>query len=283
MSIFRKSNFWYNKSQRNGIFFLLLIIIGLQLGCFFIDFTEKKGISATEKEWFYLEKETDSLQKLTKKTVKIYPFNPNFITDFKGYSLGMSTTELDRLYQFRKQGKYVNSTKEFQQVTKVSDTLLSKIQGYFKFPKWTTKKQVISTPKKAIPIRDINKVNASDFRIVKGIGEKLGQRIITYREKLQGFSYNNQLYEVWGLDRNVADEVLKKFVVMQKPIIKKININTATFKEVLRIVYIDYQLCKKIFNYRDEVAELQSIEELKNIEGFPLGQFEKIILYLDAK
>ncbi len=70
---------------------------------------------------------------------------------------------------------------------------------------------------------------------------------------------------------------------MQKPIIKKINVNTATFKEVLRIVYVDYQLCKKIFNYRDEVAELQSIEELKNIEGFPLGQFEKIILYLDAK
>ncbi|MBS9766736.1 MAG: helix-hairpin-helix domain-containing protein [Flavobacteriaceae bacterium] len=283
MSIFRKTHFWYNKSQRNGIFFLLLIIIGLQLGYFFIDFTGKKGISATEKEWFYLEKETDSLQKLTKKTVRIYPFNPNSITDFKGYSLGMSTIELDRLYRFRKQGKYVNSAKEFQRVTKISDTLLSKIQGYFKFPKWTTKKQVVFTPKKAVSIRDINKVNASDLRIVKGIGEKLAQRIITYREKLQGFSYNNQLYEVWGLDRNVADEVLKKFVVMQKPIIKKININTATFKEVLRIVYIDYQLCKKIFNYRDEVAELQSIEELKNIEGFPLGQFEKIILYLDAK
>ncbi len=158
MSIFRKTHFWYNKSQRNGIFFLLLIIIGLQLGYFFIDFTGKKGISATEKEWFYLEKETDSLQKLTQKTVKIYPFNPNFISDFKGYSLGMSTIELDRLYRFRKQGKYVNSAKEFQRVTKISDTLLSKIQGYFKFPKWTTKKQVVFTPKKAVSIRDINKV-----------------------------------------------------------------------------------------------------------------------------
>ena len=37
----------------------------------------------------------------------------------------------------------------------------------------------------------------------------------------------------------------------------------ALFKEVLAIVYIDYELTKKIFNYRDEVAEIQSLEELK--------------------
>ncbi len=283
MSIFKKSHFWHNKSQRNGIFTLTLIIIGLQMLYFFVDFTNNKTNPTDEKEWFYLEKATDSLQKLHKKTSKIHPFNPNFITDFKGYSLGMSPEELDRLYQFRKQGKFVNSAKEFQQVTKVSDSLLLCIKGYFKFPKWVSQKRSTPPLKKTVTLRDINKINASDLQIVNGIGKKLSQRIIAYRKKLQGFSYNNQLYEVWGLDKNTADNVLKQFVVIQKPFIKKININTATFKEVLSIVYIDYQLCKKIFDYRDEVAELQSIEELKNIKGFPMEKFEKITLYLDAK
>jgi DNA uptake protein ComE-like DNA-binding protein len=91
------------------------------------------------------------------------------------------------------------------------------------------------------------------------------------------------LYEVWNLDPEVANEVLRYFKINSPPTIQKININTASFKEVLAIVYIDYELTKKIFEYRDEVAEIQSIEELKKIDGFPLDKFNRIALYLHAK
>jgi len=57
-------------------------------------------------------------------------------------------------------------------------------------------------------------------------------------------------------------------------------VNTASFKEVLSIPYIDYDLCVKIFDYRDEVAELQSISELKNIKDFPTNKYDRIVLYL---
>ena len=59
--------------------------------------------------------------------------------------------------------------------------------------------------------------------------------------------------------------------------------NTATFKQVLKNPYIDYELCKKIFDYREEVAELQQISELRNIKDFPLDKYERIVLYLEAK
>ena len=42
-------------------------------------------------------------------------------------SLGMSTEEIDRLHTFRSKNKWVNSEKEFQRVTKISDSLLKKI------------------------------------------------------------------------------------------------------------------------------------------------------------
>jgi hypothetical protein len=42
-------------------------------------------------------------------------------------------------------------------------------------------------------------------------------------------------------------------------------------------------LCLKIFDYKDEVAELQSISEIKNIEGFPLENYTRIVLYLHAE
>lgn len=284
---FQKSHFWYNKNQRNGIFFLLLCIILLQFFFFYIDFSVYSIEEISEKETQIFKAETDSLQKQqqAEKQPKIFPFNPNYINDFRGYRIGINIDELNKLYAFRKKGKFVNSAKEFQKITGVSDSLLKKISPYFKFPEWVVRRNKLqkSNQKTPLVVQDINKATAEQLRVIYGIGEKISKRIIAYRTKLQGFSYNNQIYEVWGLDKTVAEDLLKKFQVQSKPTIQKININTATFKQVLKIVYIDYQLCKRIFEYRDEVAELQSIEELKNIDGFPLEKFKKITLYLIAE
>ena len=288
---FFKSHFGYNKRQRNGVFFLLLTIVLFQSIFFFVDFSSKEdfGFSSTKIELF--QNEIDSLKniELEKRKPKIYPLNPNYITDYKGYQLGMNTEEIDRLLLFRSKGTFVNSAKEFQKVTKVSDSLLDIVSPYFKFPKWVTLKNTFqkSNSKKSTnkPIikKALNKATAIDLRIVNGIGEKLANRIIDYRTKLQGFSYNNQLYEVWNLDKELVDTILLYFEVMETPVIQKININEATFKQVLSIVYIDYELTKKIFNYRDEVAEIQNIKELKKIDDFPIEKFDRIALYLVAK
>lgn len=62
----------------------------------------------------------------------------------------MSTQEIDRLLAFRKENKYVNSAEEFQQVTKVSDSLLKIISPFFKFPDWIQKKNNFKAEKKRI-------------------------------------------------------------------------------------------------------------------------------------
>ena len=86
--------------------------------------------------------------------------------------------------------------------------------------------------------------------------------------------------EVWGLEEEVVEKVLSIFKIIKKPLISKLNVNTVTFKELLKNPYIDYRLCKKIFEYRDEVAELQNISELKNIKDFPVEKYDRIVLYL---
>ncbi len=304
MKIF-KSHFWYNKRQRNGIFFLLLFIVILQAIYVYVDFSSDNKVNANTVELLAFKYELDSLKRieLEKRKPKIYPFNPNFITDFKGYQLGMSINEIDRLHSFRKKNKYVNSTKEFQEVTKVSDSLLNKISPYFKFPDWVVKRNQQKQKKQAlvsgvlnnnsfkepwvqnitISTSDINKATQQDFETINGVGEVISERIIKYRNKLQGYSYTNQLYEVWRLEKSTANAILKVFKIYQKPTIKKVNVNTATFKQVLKNPYIDYELCKKIFEFRDEVAELQDISELRNIKDFPLDKYDRIVLYLEAK
>ena len=295
MKIF-KSHFWYTKNQRNGILLLLIIIIFLQLILHFKNFDSQQMVDLSLPKITSYNKQLDSLKKKSskKKKFKIYPFNPNYISDYKGYQLGMNVDEIDRLLAHREQRLYVNSAKEFQTITKISDSLLQKISPFFKFPEWVQKKnnnknnQQRYIPNSRINVSeittvDINKATLKDFTAIEGVDEYLSERIIKYRSKLQGFSFKEQLFEVWGLDELMANKILSTFSIKNKPIIKKININTASFKEVLSNPYIDYELCIQIFDYKDEVAELQSISEIKNIEGFPIKKYNRIVLYLLAE
>jgi competence ComEA-like helix-hairpin-helix protein len=281
-----------NKRQRRGVLYLSLLIIIFQIIYFLIDFTpDNTGVANIERERFFNDK-IDSIKLVKSKNnrVKIFPFNPNFLTDFKASKLGMTVDEIDRLFAFRKTGKYINSTKEFQQVTKINDSLLSKISPFFKFPEWVNKKVKNSVIKanqyanrKPLKPQDINTATSKDLQQINGIGEALSARIIKYRDKLGGFYFKDQLGEVYGLSPQVVKRVNQYFKILSKPKIKKININEATFKQVLHLPYIDYELTKKIFNYRDEFAEIQSLEELKKIEGFPLDKYDRIILYLSTE
>jgi len=291
-----KSHFWYTKNQRNGILLLLGIISVLQLFYHFVNFRDEGILDVNQAKIISFQNTVDSLKllELENRQPKIYPFNPNYITDYKGYQLGMKTIEIDRLHKFRKKRLFVNSAKEFQSVTKVSDSVLQKIAPYFKFPDWVNSSQNKNSKKRSfdnsivksiseISSTDINLASQNDFLTIQGVDESLSERIIKYRTKLQGFSISEQLYEVWGLQESTGKQILETFSINTIPVIDKININTATFKEVLSNPYIDYDLCLKIFDYKDEVAELQSITELKNIEGFPLKKYERIVLYLQAE
>lgn len=297
MNIF-KSHFWYNKSQRNGIFILILLIVIFQFIIVFVDFYSVEKVNIDTPKVIAFHHQIDSLRKISLENsrLKFFPFNPNYITDYKGAQLGMSLVEIDRLLAFRKTGEFINSRKEFQKVTTISDSLLNSISPYFKFPDWVVERNqniqsstsrdtrlFAKKSKYILTSTDINLAVKEDLKTINGIGEKLSERIIKYRSKLQGFSKLNQLYEVWGLDTEVVDKLLLVFKVVNLPNIKKINVNTVSFRELLKNPYLDYELCKKIFEYKDEVAELQDISELKNIIGFPLDLYDRIVLYLVAE
>ncbi|TDP58384.1 ComEA family DNA-binding protein [Flavobacterium dankookense] len=279
----------YSKSQRIGIIMLFLLIFICQLIYFFFNFKSVENNVSEKEKWLSYQKEIDSL-KLLKSNYKptIYPFNPNFITDFKGYKLGMSVAEIDRLLAFRKQNKFVNSAKEFQQVTQVSDSLLNAISPYFKFPDWVKNKKNFSnsfekkdfskTEKKII--LDINLATQEDLMKVYGIGEGLSKRILEQKEKFGAFVSMEQMTDVWGLSPEVIDNLNKSFFVKNTTSLKKIKINSATIKELSQFPYFRYALAKEIVTYRSMNNDIK-IEDLAKIKGFPVEKIKIIALYLE--
>ncbi|MBZ4041329.1 ComEA family DNA-binding protein [Flavobacterium hibisci] len=290
-SIIKELN--YTSQQRKGIFFLFILIIVLQLFYFFSDFSQPEKVNAEEQNWLALQSEVDSLKQIKQcYKPKIYPFNPNFISDYKGYKLGMSLAEIDRLLAFRKQNKYVSSAEEFQKVTKVSDSLLDVISPYFKFPDWVqNKKTFIHNSKETISqtfskkekliVLDINQASQEDLMKIKGIGEALSLRILKQKESLEAFVSMEQINDVWGLSPEVITELKKYFRVSSFPPIKKIPVNDASLKELAQFPYFRYALAKQIVTYRSMNGNIKNIEDLINIKGFPIEKANIIGLYLE--
>ena len=284
-----KSHFTFSKQQRSGIFLLLFLIVVLQCVYYFVDFSSE-DIAINNTEFNSYLNEIDSLKaiELENKKPKIYPFNPNFITDYKGYTLGMSNEEIDRLLAFRKQDKWVNSSKEFQQVTKISDSLLNVISPFFKFPDWVNKPKtkIASTysnnniPKTEAQKIDLNIATAAQLQKVYGIGEKLSKRIVDYRIKNKAFIATIELSEVYGLTPEVIENIQKDFSVKTPKQVKKIALNTATSNELVTVKYIDYEIAHNIIEQRTLREGFKSFDELAKVKAFPLNKFEIIKLYL---
>ncbi|HEX8018189.1 MAG TPA: helix-hairpin-helix domain-containing protein, partial [Flavobacterium sp.] len=285
--------FKFTSQQRTGIFFLLILIIALQLFYFFSDFSQTEKNSPEKEQWLALQSEVDSLKTIQKNNKpKVYFFNPNFISDYKGYKLGMSIQEIDRLFAFRKENKYVNSAKEFQEVTKISDSLLNAISPYFKFPNWVKNKKTAKTydneyvhesfsKKEKFTILDINQANQDDFMKINGIGEALSLRILKQKESLEAFVSMEQINDVWGLSPEIVLELKKHFRVSSFPKIKKIPVNDASLKELSQFPYFRYTLAKQIVTYRSMNGNIKNIEDLINIKGFPVEKANIIGLYLE--
>lgn len=280
--------FSFNKNQRIGIFTLILLIVLMQIGYFFVDFRGEKPISS-QNDLSQLRKEIDSLRNmaLMPKKDTIYPFNPNYLSDYKGFMLGMKVDEIDRLLAFRKEGKFVNSAQEFQQITQISDTLLNQISPYFKFPDWVTKRksEVYKTtlqPQKSKTLikTDINSASKEDLMKIRGIGDKLSDRILKYRQKLGGFVQMSQLEEVYGLEKEVIIRIMDFFDVKSIPDIPKKNINDLSVYELSKIPYIKYEQAKKIVAFRSQIGGFQNFEQLLQISDFDEEFVKKIQIYL---
>lgn len=289
-----RSHFVFNRSQRNGIFLLVLIIFILQGYYFYGNFSSIPAEYPEDLELVKFQQKIDSMQtaSLAGDTLKIFPFNPNFITDYRGYVLGMSLDEIDRLLAYRAEDKWVNSAADFQQVTGVNDSLLGHISPYFRFPEWVTKEKPsalrsgISSNKSqagSVEKQDLNAASAKDLTEVRGIGEVLAGRIVNYRSKIGGFINDLQLKDIYGLNFEVRNEVLARFTVKNAPEITVLNINMANVLQLSEIPYIGYELAREIVNYRLLNEKINSFEELANIKDFPSEKIDRIALYLTLK
>lgn len=288
-----RSHLTFDRGQRDGIFRLLALVLSLIALNVFVEFEAKTKLDMSAPMVEKLQAEMDSLKKLQKEknTREIYPFNPNYLTEYKAYTLGLSVSEFDKLKAYREQGKWINSVSDFKKLTGVSDSLLKEISVYFKFPEWVTNrkksgKNYVNNYDGELDFsekKDLNTATATQLEEIYGVGKTLSKRIVAYRNKIGGFASEEHLYAVYGLKEEVIERIMKRFAVKTQIDIDKMKINEVSASDIATIPGISFEQAKKIWEFVRVREGLENLSELEKIEGISARELRLIRLYLSTE
>jgi competence protein ComEA len=211
-------------------------------------------------------------------------FNPNQVDESQWLSMGLPLKAFQSLERYRKKGGVFRKADQVFKIPHLSPEqakdLLAWIQlDSAKGRQWGSFSKTKKDGGPLLPF-DLNLADSLQLKKVFGIGSKTASRILRYREDLGGFVDKKQLYEVWGLDSLVAEELMDIGFLTSNSALRKINPNTAEEEELAKHPYIRKGLARLIVRYRKQHAPFAKPEDLLGIRLIRPEQVEKMRPYL---
>lgn len=314
---FINAYFNVSKKERNGTLLLLAVITILIIAPFLFPFfikAKKYDHSEFEKQIATLKiKPADTTVKYRKKfddnddnyqpynqpyenkykadkewKGELFYFNPNTLDEAGWQKLGVREKTIATIKNYLSKGGKFNKPEDIKKIWGINEALADKLIPYIQIEKKEyaayqnredDTKPVYEKKTYSPSTIDINTADTTAFIALPGIGSKLAQRIITFRDKLGGFYKIEQVGETFLLPDSVFQKI-KPRLVLNEASVKQININTATLDEFKAHPYIRYAIGNAIFQYRTQHGNFSSVNDLKKIMLVTEEVFNKILPYL---
>ena len=311
---FIKEYLHFTRKERIGVMFLLFILLTIILFPSFLPEKDNSVPISTDTEWTNLMKSLeskseneydteDSVAGLTyEKSAETYTppvkgalffFDPNKLDAAGWKRLGLRDKTIRTIINYTGKGGYFKQPADLQRIYGLHKNEFERLAPFIRieeekrnFKKFETNPKSTESVFKPIKEKtnryaavDINKANLDDFVSLPGIGEKLGTRIITFRDKLGGFHSVEQVAETYGLPDSTYQKI-QTLLLVQETNIKKIPINQSSKDELKMHPYIKWKIANAIVEYRNQHGPFKSLEDLKKIILLDHETFLKIQPYL---
>lgn len=241
--------FYFSQKERRGIFVLLsLIILLIAINVFIIP--QMGGEKPINKDAFMawvdslMQNPVDTMQT---KAIEYFNFDPNLIVKEDWLNLGLSESQTKTILNYRKAGGTFFKKTDLKKIYSINEGQYLKLEPYIIF---TTSTNTKKTYAKSIVKIELNASDSIDLIKIRGIGSVFASRILKYRKLLGGYSQASQLTEVYGIDSSKFQKLKQHFSACDSNKIIRININIASFRELLKHPYISYEFVKRIVNER---------------------------------
>lgn len=305
--------FSFTKKERKGIIYATLIILFFILYSIFSRFLIKDNpVDHTqfEKEITQLRLDSSAKKSYTKnyeneyyndytpakfertKKAELFLFDPNTATVNDWIRLGIKQHTAETIQKYISKGGKFYRPDDIKKIWGLSKTNIDRLLPYVSikapakeyqpFVKKEQPENSYSYTSHTIQKVDINLADTGAYIALPGIGSRLAQRIISFREKLGGFYSIDQIGETYLLPDSTFKKI-KSHLVLQSKAIKKININVASIEEMKLHPYIRYNIANAIFQYRQQHGNFSSIEDIKKIMVVTEDKYAKAAPYLTVE
>jgi competence protein ComEA len=225
-------------------------------------------------------------------------FDPNKLEEQQWLEMGMNPKIIRNILHYREKGGTFRDREGFAKIYGMSDSIIAILGPFIRFAEkekapsssWKNYKdnnnmksnKEFTKYKPDTLIIELNTADSISLLTLDGIGPTYASRIIRYRDRLGGFNRPEQLMEIKGMD-STRFEQFKGQVTINTQLVRKIDLNRVTFKELLKHPYFEYYLVKAIFDYKEEIKNYNSVEQLKKITVMYEELYLKIAPYLEVK
>ncbi|MDH7464524.1 helix-hairpin-helix domain-containing protein [Chitinophagaceae bacterium 26-R-25] len=302
-----KDYFSFTKKERIGVIVLLIIIVAVfLLPTFFSnpappdaaavkDFKEQVAKLQTKKDTRseysnHYEKRDyrDFTNDKTSTRGELFYFDPNTASQTDWQRLGLNEKTIHTILNYVTKGGKFRKPDDLLKIYSLKEADAQRLIPYVRINGTeaiktdTHEERVVVKPEKKFSIIDVNTADTSLLKSLPGIGSKLAQRIVHFREKLGGFNEVTQIAETYGLPDSVFQKI-SSYLTVGKGGIKQININVATANDLKQHPYIGWKIASAIVQYRSQHNEFQSVEDLRKIALISEDNYKKIYPYVSIK
>ena len=287
--------FYLQKSDRKVILTLLVVIVSVFTMIFLTggDSTESttqqkdSSQSRTNKNYIY--------DSYTPKKVERFTFDPNTADSTQLLRLGLQDWQVRNIYKYRAAGGIyrkpldfaklygltVKQYRELEPYIRISSdyqpasTLVNEKESYTR--KETKDSVTYQRPSKIKETEHIvlNTADTTSLMTIPGIGPYYARKIIQYGNRLGGYVSVDQLDEIDDFPTEA-----KKYLVINNPTPKKLNINQLSLNELKRHPYINFYQAKAITDYRRLHGAIKSLNDLRLLKDFTPEVIKRLTPYV---
>jgi DNA uptake protein ComE-like DNA-binding protein len=210
--------------------------------------------------------------------IKPSEFDPNTLGREKWLEMGLKENVVTAILNYREKGGKFNVKQDLKKIYTLSE------KEYLALEPFIMIAEVAPPDVKVIEkiIVGLNDADTLDLQQLTGIGPSFAKRIVKYRDLLGGFYAKEQLMEVYGMD-SIKYVAIKDYVTVDPSLVRKMNINTISIKEMIKHPYFEFYIAKSILNYRNEIGKYIDIAQIKEAKLIYDQLFTKIEPYLTIK
>ena len=185
-------------------------------------------------------------RNLPHKHVESFRFNPNTASHEDLCRLGFSSKQAQSIINYREKGGRFRRKADFAKSFVVADSVYARLESYID-----------------IPLLDLNLADSAAFDALPGIGGYFASKMVAYREQLKGYSYKEQLMDIWKFDQEKFD-ALSDLVTVSPGSVTPYPLWTYPADSLRKHPYIkNYETARAIVLYRESTPRDQwSIKEI---------------------